>query len=94
MAEECGVMKGSVLHVADHLRINRPWIGAPGSVAEIPNGSGEGTPRDKITGFGQTSYGGEDTTAELPRKSGDKVAETMKGQGDSIFYRAVVHCEF
>lgn len=87
-------MEGSVLHVADHLGINRPRIGASGSAAEIVNGTGQGTARDKITSFSQTSYGGEDTTAEVLRKSGDKVAETMKRQGDSIFYRAVVHCEF
>ncbi len=93
MAEECGVMEGGVLHVADQPRINRPWIGEPSSVAEIANVTGDWTARDKITGFGQTSNGSENSTSEVLRKPGDKVAETVKRQGDSIFDRAVVHCE-
>ena len=87
-------MEGSVLHVADHLRINRPWIGAPGSVAEIANASGDGAAGDKITSFGQTSNGSEYGTPEVLRKPGDKVAEAMKRQGDSIFERTVVHMSY
>src|ERR1043165_4459190 len=87
-------MGGSMLYVADHLRINRPRIGAPGSAAEIANGSGDGTARGKVTGFGQTSNGSENSTSEVLRKPGDQIAETMKWQGDSIFDRAEVHSEF
>ena len=82
-----------MLHVADHLRINTPWIGAPGSAAEVTDGSRDGTARDKITGFGQTSNGSENSASEVLRKPGDKVAEAMKRQGDSIFDRAIVHSE-
>jgi hypothetical protein len=83
-----------VLHVADYLRINRPWIGAPGSMAEIANDSGDGAAGDKITSFGQTPNGSENSTSEVLRKPGDKVAEAVKGQGDSIFERTVVHLSY
>jgi hypothetical protein len=86
-------MEGSMLNVADHLRINRPRIGAPGSAAEIADGTGNGAARDKITSSGQTSYGREDATAEVLRKPGNQVPEAMKRQGDSVFERAIVHSE-
>lgn len=86
-------MESGVLNIADQLRINRPGIGAPGSAAEIANGTGNGAARDKITSFGQASNGREDATAEARRKPGDQVAEAMKWQGDSIFDRAIVHSE-
>jgi len=80
-----------VLHVLDHPRINTPWIGSSGGAAEIFNSSGDGTARQKITGFGQTSYGGENPTAKCFREPGDKVAESMKRQSNSVFDRAIVH---
>ena len=85
-------MEGGVLNVADYLRINRPGIGAPGRAAEVTDGLRDGTARNKIAGFRQASDGGEDSAAELPGERGDKVAESMKRQGDSIFNRAIVHC--
>ena len=80
-----------MLNVTNHLRINRPWIGTPGSATEIANGSGDGAARDKITSFGQSSNGTENSTAEFHGKPGDQVAEAMKWQCDSIFDRAIVH---
>ena len=86
-------MEGSVLDVADHARINRPGIGASSSATEIANGSWDGTARNKITGFGQTSDRGEDGAAEILREPGDKVAESMKRQSDSVFNGAIVHSD-
>ena len=91
MAEKVGIMEGSVLDVADHLRINRPWIRAPGSAAEIANRLGYGAARGKISSFGHTSNGGQNTTAEPLGEPGNQVAESMKRQGDSIFDWAIVH---
>jgi hypothetical protein len=84
-------MDGGVLNVADHLRIYRPWIGAPGGEAEIANGSGDRTARKKITSLGQTSNGSENCASEALRKAGNQVAEAMKRQGDSVFNWAEVH---
>jgi len=82
-----------VLDVADHLRINGPGIGEPGSAGEIGDGSGNGTLRDKITGFGRGPDRGEDSAGECLRECGNQVAESVKRQGNSIFDRPKVHSD-
>src|SRR5262249_7395987 len=91
MAIQVGEMKSSLLEVAYHAGVDRPWISSACHAAEIPDSFAERSAWQEIACFGQSPEAPDDREGYAPGQSGQQKAKAMERPHDSSFNESTAH---